>query len=176
MRSSGHFLPLGLTGHLCPPVCVGSSYWSPVSARPPVRPVFIPVCPPVSSLCLLCVFALPVYSRSCSLLRKAFSVHCTHHRRDVLKDLALLTPQNTVVRKTQIFPYCDPGRQHNYIVSWIFRLQISTRTELFCGFTDVTYSTHSATKQNTVYPLYAISNTRSSHHRVVQLCIIQGGA
>jgi hypothetical protein len=168
MRSSGHFLLLGLTGHLCPPVCVGRSYWSPVS----VRPVFIPVCPSVSPLCLLCVFALPVYSRLCSLLRKAFSVHCIHQRRDVLKDLALLTLQNTVVRKIQLFLYCDPGRQHNYIVSWIFRLQISTRTELFCGFTDVTHSTHSATKRNTVSSLYAISNTCSSHHHVVQLCIM----
>jgi hypothetical protein len=92
---------------------------------------------------LLSVFVLPVYSRLCSLLGIAFSVHCIHERRDFLKDLAFLILQKNVVRKFRVCPYVDPGRYHICILSWLFRLQISMRTYLFRGFTHVSPLTHS---------------------------------
>ena len=87
------------------PCVIGSSYWSPVSVR-----VCLSVRAIICSLCLLCIFVVPVYSRLCSLHGTAFSVHCIHQRRDVLKDLALLTLQNTVVRKHQFILQFEPGR------------------------------------------------------------------
>ena len=117
---------------------------------PSVHPSGIHLCVSVSlfSTFALCVRLTCLFKTS-QFAQTVFSVHCTHQRRDVLKDLALLTLQNPVMQKLLIFLYYDLGRKHNYIVSSIFKLQISMRTALFCGFTDVTHSTHSATKQNT---------------------------
>jgi hypothetical protein len=124
MRSSGHFVLLGLTGHLCPPVRVGSSYWSPVS----VRPVFFPVCPLVCSLCLLCVFALPVYSRLRSLLRR-YSVSIAYTSDVTLSRTLHFSYCRTLLCGNYECVYYDRGGQHNYNVSSIFRLQISQYSE-----------------------------------------------
>lgn len=174
MWLSSHFSALCLTGHLYPPVCDWQQLLLPC-VRPPIIHPCVSARPVLSSLCLLSVFALPVYSRLRSLLGIAFM--STAYTRDV-------TSSRTLHFSHCRTPLCG---SHNYFLcsSWhvahlhhVIDFQASNLNDDWVM--PLFYSGQSSQVQSEMRPqnrthylfLHTISNSRFNYRCVVQRCVI----